>query len=74
MAKKFTTKRDTSPGSRSCKRKPVKKSHRYKKRSVAHDHWHRDETDKGRPYKFTTAERLVSDFFDDIERILKERK
>ncbi len=47
---------------------------RYKKRPIAHDHWHRDETDKGRPYKFTTAEQLVSDFFDEIEHILKEKK
>jgi hypothetical protein len=38
------------------------------------DHWHRDETDEGRPYKFVSAEKLVADFFDEIARILKERK
>jgi hypothetical protein len=39
---------------------------------AAFDHWHRDETDEGRPYRFKDAERLIADFFDEIERILKE--
>ncbi len=42
-------------------------------RPAAFDHWHRDETDEGRPYRFETAEKLIGDFFDEIERILKER-
>ncbi len=42
-------------------------------RPAAFDHWHRDETDEGRPYQFETAEKLITDFFDEIERILKER-
>jgi len=37
------------------------------------DHWHRDETDEGRPYQFVTAEKLTADFFDEIGRILKEQ-
>jgi hypothetical protein len=37
------------------------------------DHWHRDETDEGRPYKFAGAEKLIADFFDEITRILQER-
>lgn len=43
-------------------------------RMKVHDHWHRDETDTGRPYKFTDAESLIVAFFDQIERILKERE
>ncbi len=46
---------------------------RFKANPTAHDHWHRDETDDGRPYEFTSAEQLVADFFDEIERVLKER-
>jgi hypothetical protein len=46
---------------------------RYGKRPRAHDHWHRDANDEGRPYAFTTAAALVADFFDEIERVLTER-
>jgi hypothetical protein len=38
----------------------------------AFDHWHRDETDQGRPYRFVSAEKLIIDFFDEIARILEE--
>lgn len=37
------------------------------------DHWHRNETDEGQPYRFVSAEKLIADFFDEIARILKER-
>jgi hypothetical protein len=46
---------------------------RYAKRQLAFDHWHRDEADQGRPYQFETAEQLIADFFDEIDRILRER-
>jgi len=36
---------------------------RFRKSPVAYDHWHRDETDQGRPYGFVSAEQLVADFF-----------
>ncbi len=42
--------------------------------AVPFDHWDRDETDPGRPYDFTDAETLIVDFFDEIERILRERE
>jgi hypothetical protein len=29
-------------------------------------------TDEGRPYRFKDAEKLIADFFDEIERILRE--
>lgn len=44
-----------------------------RKRAVAHDHWHRTEKDKGRPYKFVSADKLLQDFFAEVERVLKER-
>jgi Family of unknown function (DUF6516) len=46
---------------------------RYKAKPVAHDHWHRTEQDKGRPYTFRSALQLVQDFLDEVERILGER-
>lgn len=46
---------------------------RYAKRQVEADHWHRTETDPGRPYAFSDAATLVVDFFAEVERILRER-
>ncbi len=49
------------------------KGSRYKKRPVAADHWHRTESDPGRPYAFKDAETLIDDFFAEVERALRER-
>jgi len=46
---------------------------RFKKRSQVSDHWHRSEGDVGRPYEFKDAETLLDDFFDEVERVLRER-
>ncbi len=46
---------------------------RYKAKPVAHDHWHRTDKDKGRPYEFRSAFDLVQDFLDEVERVLRER-
>jgi hypothetical protein len=46
---------------------------RFKRRGEATDHWHRTEKDSGRPYAFTNAPRLLDDFFDEVERVLRER-
>lgn len=43
---------------------------RYKKKPETADHWHRTESDPGRPYRFVSAEQLVDDFFDEVERVL----
>jgi len=51
---------------------PVKGS-RFKPKPPASDHWHRTETDPGRPYPFKNAETLIDDFFDEVERMLGER-
>jgi hypothetical protein len=46
---------------------------RYAERQAAFDHRHRDEADEGQPYPFETAEKLISDFFDEIEHLLKDQ-
>ncbi len=43
-----------------------------KRRTLAVDHWHRTEHDKGRPYAFKDAETLLDDFFREVERVLTE--
>lgn len=46
---------------------------RYKAQPAEHDHWHRTESDKGRPYAFRSAPELLEDFFREVERVLGER-
>lgn len=46
---------------------------RFKRRDQTRDLWHRTESDEGRPYAFRDAEGLISDFFAQVERVLKER-
>ena len=45
----------------------------FRKRPAASDHWHRTAADPGRPYVYKSAEQLLVDYFDEIERTLKER-
>jgi hypothetical protein len=45
---------------------------RFKQRPQSHDHWHRTESDPGRPYLFKDAETLIDDFFSEVERVLSE--
>jgi len=44
-----------------------------KRQPPASDHWHRTENDPGRPYEFKDTETLIEDFFDEVERVLRER-
>jgi Family of unknown function (DUF6516) len=46
---------------------------RFKRPPQANDHWHRTETDRGRPYQFKDAETLIEDFFNEVERVLNAR-
>jgi hypothetical protein len=46
---------------------------RFKRRGEATDHWHRTAKDSGRPYAFENAQRLLDDFFDEVESVLGER-
>jgi hypothetical protein len=46
---------------------------RFRGKAEAADHWHRTETDPGRPYAFRDAATLIDDFFTEVERVLGER-
>ena len=48
------------------------KGSRFKRRAGAADHWHRTETDPGRPYAFKDADTLLRDFFGEVRRVLAE--
>jgi Family of unknown function (DUF6516) len=50
-----------------------KKGTRRGLRPAEADHWHRTGKDRGRPYRFVSAEQLIIDFFDEVERVLRER-
>lgn len=52
----------------------VSSGSRFKRRPVETDHWHRTEDDSGRSYEFKSAEKLIEDFFDEIARVLTERR
>lgn len=41
-------------------------------KTVEYDHWHRTSDDKGRPYKFINADTLLADFYNELQRTLKE--
>lgn len=49
------------------------KGARNARKPVVADHWHREEGDKDRPYKFESADKLLADFFSEVRRILAER-
>jgi hypothetical protein len=36
---------------------------------VGADHWHRTINDEGRTYTFVSVERLLEDFFTEVEKI-----
>ena len=43
-------------------------------RRMTFDHRHRHARDKGLPYAYTSADQLLRDFFDEVDRILKDAK
>lgn len=53
--------------------KPPKKF-KFVGRILAADHKHRHATDRGVPYEFRTAQQLLEDFFDDVDRALAEMR
>ncbi len=55
---------------------PVKtrKRGRFKGRSIAYDHKHTTPRDKGILYVFESAEQLLADFFDEVDKVLKGMK
>jgi len=46
----------------------------YRRKRRDHDHWHRTERDRGRPYEFTTAAQLLDDFWREVKRIFDEKR
>ena len=46
---------------------------RFQQSPVEHDHWHRTGEDPGKPYGFTDAAELLTDFFAEVRRVLEER-
>lgn len=49
------------------------KGGRFVRNPTAHDHWHRTETDPGRPYRFTSAAKLLDDFWREVKRVMDEK-
>lgn len=41
-------------------------------KSMPFDHWHRNAGDRGRRYEFDSPDRLLADFWQQVDRILKE--
>jgi hypothetical protein len=52
---------------------PIAQAGDFVQASPAYDHWHRDERDPGRPYKFTTASQLLDDFWSEVRRVMSEK-
>lgn len=48
----------------------IKKGGRYGGRIFKYDHMHKTMHDKGTPYKFECAEKLLSDFFKEVNKVL----
>jgi Family of unknown function (DUF6516) len=44
---------------------------RYAGQRLPYDHRHRHASDEGVPYSFKNAHQLLSDFFEEVDRVLK---
>ena len=51
--------------------KPPKKF-KFAGQRLPYDHRHRSASDKGVPYAFESAQRLLEDFFAEVDRVIKE--
>jgi hypothetical protein len=47
---------------------------KFKGRIVSYDHHHTSIKDKGIPYEFSSAQQLLIDFFNEVNRIIAEVK
>ena len=52
--------------------KPTGSRFKHAGKKFAYDHRHRDALDEGVLYEFDTAYQLVSDFYAEVDRVLKE--
>jgi hypothetical protein len=48
------------------------KGHKFSGQRLPFDHKHRHVADKGVPYEFKDAHQLLSDFFTEVDSVLKE--
>jgi hypothetical protein len=53
--------------------KPPKKF-KFAGQRLPYDHRHGSSSDKGVPYAFESAQRLLEDFFSEVDRIIKEAR
>jgi hypothetical protein len=53
---------------------PKPKKFKYSGVKFTYDHKHRSSIDKGVPYEFQDAYQLISDFFTDVDEVIKEVK
>ena len=51
-----------------------RKRGKFKGRIVAYDNRHKSAKDKGTPYIFSSAQQLLEDFFNEVNRIMQEVK
>jgi len=51
---------------------PGKKN--YSGRRIEYDHKHRSIKDKGKSYEFVDGYQLIKDFFDEVDKVLKEHR
>ena len=54
------------------KHRPKTKRKGYHGRIIEYDHIHNNENDKGTPYTFINAEKLLTDFWAHIDKIMSE--
>ncbi len=47
---------------------------KYAGQRLTYDHRHRHARDKGVPYEFQDAQQLLVDFFNEVDRVLKEAR
>ena len=52
----------------------ARKRGRFSGRTIAYDHKHMSPDDEGVPYVFESAEQLLTDFFTEVDKVLKGMK
>jgi len=52
----------------------TRKRGRFTGRRIAYDHKHMNPSDKGIPYVFESAEQLLTDFFTEVDKVLRGMK
>ncbi len=50
----------------------IPKKFKFAGQRLPYDHRHRTSSDRGVPYTFESAQRLLEDFFTEVDRVIKE--